>query len=62
MEPDAPLPTRWRVGVAVALVLGLSIIGGFAYYVTQPCWPWQEVGSFAGGTTCDGEPARFDTD
>lgn len=56
------LPPGWAAAVAWVLVLGLLGLATFYYRVTYPCWPWEETGSFAGGTTCDGEQARFDTD
>ena len=56
------LPTAWRAGVALALALVLIALAVTSYRLTQPCWPWEETGSYAGGTTCDGEQARFDVD
>lgn len=61
-DADDPLPRAWRLGVTLALVVVLLAGAVAAYRVTQPCWPWEETGSFAGGTTCDGAQARFDTD
>ena len=61
-DDDEALPTAWRWGVAVTLALLLLVGGVLALRVTQPCWPWQDTASSAGGTTCDGEKARFDTD
>lgn len=59
---DDPLPSRWRWGAALTLVVLLLVGGVFFYRASQPCWPWDETGFFAGGTTCDGEQARFNTD
>lgn len=62
VDPDETLPASWRIGVAVALILMLVAGGIVVYRTTHPCWPWEETGSFAGGTTCDGKQARFETD
>ena len=59
---DETLPRSWQTGVAITLLVMLLAGGIVVYRTTQPCWPWEETGSFAGGTTCDGAPARFDTD
>lgn len=62
VDADETLPRNWRIGVAVALLVMLLAGGIIVYRTTQPCWPWEEPGSFAGGTTCDGEQARLETD
>jgi hypothetical protein len=56
----------WRrrvAGALLALAVSTVVAVGVGFYAaTHPCWPWQEIGSYAGGTTCDGHQARFDTD
>ena len=61
-DTEETLPRNWRIGVAIALAFFLVVGGILIYRTTHPCWPWQETGSFAGGTTCAGKQARFETD
>lgn len=58
-------PARLRLLLAVLCVLVLATTAGLALYIyagTHPCWPWEDEGTFAGGSTCDGKQARFDID
>ena len=56
------LPPGWAAAVTWVLVLGLLCLATFYYRVTRPCWPWEETTTMAGGTFCDGDPARFTVD
>lgn len=55
-------PRLRAIGLAVTIVLFLAAVVVVGYRVTRPCWPWQDVTYEAGGTFCDGQQARFDTD
>lgn len=45
---------------ALVVSLALAVVAGVLLYAkVRPCWPWQQEGSYADGTTCDGHPARF---
>lgn len=59
---DDRLPPGWAAAVAWVLVLGVVALAALGYRVTRPCWPWEETTTLAGGTFCDGEPARFTID
>ncbi len=56
--------TPKAVARIVAFCLACFLVVGFAYfYFSEPCWPWEEQVSIAGGTFCDGErKARFNID
>lgn len=60
--PEDRLPPRWAAAVAWILILGVLALATCFYRVTYPCWPWEKTTTLAGGTFCDGDPARFTID
>ena len=61
---EAEAYTPGELARIVAFCLACVMAVGFAYYYfSEPCWPWEEPVSIAGGISCDGErKARFNID
>lgn len=55
-------PPLWLAAIGWLLVLSVVAGSVFLYRHFRPCWPWEDTTTIAGGTFCDGEPARFTID